>query len=439
MNDFRQTAFPEASKPWPFALRLVFWIIWMGVGILLLLMARSLWPLLILTLMLGYLIQPLIAAFARLKLPRGAATGVSVLILVLVAILLPLILIPAILQNLAAISIDLPALVDGVTFWLNHLPETLPGIDILGITVDLTPFYDEISRSINEAAAQAVTPSAENLVGILPGVMRSVLGALGTATTIATSIIGGAVGIFISGVLLLLLTFYFAYDQPRLVDYLVTLAPDEYQSEWRELWRRTGAVWSSFFRGQLVLSLIMGALVWFGLTIIGVPGAFALGALSGVLEVIPTLGPIIAAVPGVILALISGSTHFPEMANWIVALITVGFYVLIQQAENLFLVPRILGRSVGVHPALVLVGVMVFASQFGIVGAFIATPVLATLLEWFYYFHARILGKEPYPELRARIEGAKEEEAERGETKEDAREVAPTAVEVDTEADAVVQ
>ncbi|NOX63131.1 MAG: AI-2E family transporter [Chloroflexi bacterium] len=442
MNSPSQTPYNQAPA-WPFALRVIFWIIWMGIGVLLLLMARPLWPLLILTLILGYLIQPLIVALTRLRISRGAATSLSVLVLILLAVLLPLILIPAILQNLAVISIDIPTLVDNVILWINHLPETLPGFGIVGITVDLTPFYEEISKSLSETAAQAVTPSAEDLINILPGVMRSALGALGTATTIATSIIGGVFGILLSGFLLLLLTFYFAYDQPNLVDYLVELAPDAYQAEWRELWRRTGFIWSSFFRGQLALSLIMGALVWLGLTIIGVPGAFALGALSAVLEVIPTLGPILAAVPGVALALLSGSMHFPEMANWIVALVTVGFYVLIQQAENLFLVPRILGRSVGIHPALVLVGVMIFASQFGIVGAFIATPVLATLFEWFKYFHTRILGKEPYPELAVEEDAgenaAQEVEMNAEKMGDDGREGASSAAEVDTRADAVVK
>jgi hypothetical protein len=73
--------------------------------------------------------------------------------------------------------------------------------------------------------------------------------------------------------------------------------------------------------------------------------------------------------------------------------------VVIQQVENYVLVPRILGGSVGVHPAVILVGVMVFAVRFGILGAFVATPVLATLLIWFKYYHAHILGKEPYPEI----------------------------------------
>ncbi len=164
---------------------------------------------------------------------------------------------------------------------------------------------------------------------------------------------------------------------------VIRLVPEPYRPEWRELWRRTGAVWSAFFRGQLILSLAIGVIVWAGLTVIGVPGALVLGLIAGVLEVIPTLRPHPGPDSGGIAGLVAGVPPIPELPNLTVALIVLVFYFVVQQAENLFLVPRILGHSVGIHPALILIAVSVFALHLGILGAFIATPVLATLFEWF--------------------------------------------------------
>jgi hypothetical protein len=113
-----------------------------------------------------------------------------------------------------------------------------------------------------------------------------------------------------------------------------------------------------------------------------------------VLEVIPNLGPVIALIPAVLVALVQGSNFLP-VSNLAFALIVVLVYTLIQQIENNFLVPRIMGQSLKLHPLFVLVGVVVGASFAGILGAFLAAPVLASLKVLGIYAHAKIIDQDP--------------------------------------------
>jgi predicted PurR-regulated permease PerM len=142
--------------------------------------------------------------------------------------------------------------------------------------------------------------------------------------------------------------------------------------------------------------LIIGVVTWIGSTAIGLPGAFALATIAGVMELIPNLGPFLAAVPAVIVALIQGSTYL-GVNHLTFALIVIGLYVVIQQIENTFIVPRVLGEAVNLHPLVVIIGVIVGANVAGILGALLAAPVIASIREILGYLYAKILGEDPYP------------------------------------------
>ena len=393
---------PSDSPPstsWSTPARFLFVVVWLLIGALLLWIAKPVWHVAALALIIAYLLQPLIAGLMRLRVPRPFAAMLALFLLILIVVLLPLIIIPAIVADIEPISIDFNAVFQDLTVWIARLPETMPGFHILGFNIDLSPLYEQLFGTVEDVESQISVHMPSNLVEFLQQVVRSTTQVVGVATMVATNVIGGITGALLFFVLLLLLTFYAAIDLPRLRTYIIGLAPDGFSGEWTELWRRTGRIWSAFFRGQLVLSVVIGVAVWLGLALIGLPGALALGVLAGVLEVIPTLGPILAAIPAVFLALLQGSMSHPDASHLTIMLVVIAMYLIIQQVENYVLVPRILGGSVGVHPALILLGVMVFTFQFGILGAFVATPVLATLLEWFRYYHARIVGQDPYPTL----------------------------------------
>ena len=115
------------------------------------------------------------------------------------------------------------------------------------------------------------------------------------------------------------------------------------------------------------------------------------------LEIIPSLGPILATVPAVIVALLQGSTYLP-VSHLTFALIVIGFYILVQMFENNLIVPKVLGAAVDLHPLLVMTGVLVGASVAGILGALLAAPVLATIKEIVSYSFNKLMGQNPFPE-----------------------------------------
>jgi predicted PurR-regulated permease PerM len=130
----------------------------------------------------------------------------------------------------------------------------------------------------------------------------------------------------------------------------------------------------AWLRGQLVLSATIGVVTFLALTILGVPYALPLAVLAGVLEVIPTLGPTLAAIPAVIVAL----TITPSLA-----LIVIITYVIIQMLENNFLVPKIMQKAVGLNPVIVIIGVMVGANLMGVTGALLSIPFISFLVVLF--------------------------------------------------------
>jgi predicted PurR-regulated permease PerM len=129
--------------------------------------------------------------------------------------------------------------------------------------------------------------------------------------------------------------------------------------------------------------------------ILGVINALILGILAGILEVVPTIGPIIAMVPAVLIAFFQGSTNW-AIDPTIFALIVILVYFAIQQLENHVVVPNVLGASVNLPPVLILAGTIVGASLAGVLGIFLAAPVIATARLFFQFVFRKLF--EPLPE-----------------------------------------
>jgi predicted PurR-regulated permease PerM len=123
-------------------------------------------------------------------------------------------------------------------------------------------------------------------------------------------------------------------------------------------------------RGQFLLMLTIGIATFAGLKLLGIPYALPLAILAGILEIIPTLGPIIAAIPAVII----GLGISPVMG---IATLTLGF--LVHQLENYLLVPKIMEKSIGVSPIVILLSLAIGAKLAGIVGILLSVPVVITL------------------------------------------------------------
>jgi predicted PurR-regulated permease PerM len=201
-------------------------------------------------------------------------------------------------------------------------------------------------------------------------------------------------------IFILIVSFYLLKDTGRLVRSLENLVPVDYREEVHRLLREITIIWNAFLRSQLVLCAVVGTVVGVALAIVGVRNALILAIIAGILEIIPNIGPTIAAIPAILIAYFQGSAHLPLSNGWF-AILVIGLYVVIQQLENNFLVPRIIGRSLNLHPLVVIIGVIAGASLAGILGIFLAAPILASLRIVGNYVYRKLLDLEPFDELRA--------------------------------------
>jgi predicted PurR-regulated permease PerM len=165
-------------------------------------------------------------------------------------------------------------------------------------------------------------------------------------------------------------------DAPHLHQYMLDNVPPAYENDLRSVSTQINRILSDYLRGQLVLAFVIGVVTVVALSIAGVRNALLLGLLAGVLEVVPSIGPVLASIPAIAVALFQGSTHFPIANHWF-ALFIAGLYLVIQQVENNVLAPRIIGHSVNLHPVVVIFAVLAGASLAGVLGIFLAVPVTA--------------------------------------------------------------
>ncbi len=347
------------SKPWsPQAKRLIV----AGViifGCLLLYRVRSVVVPLALAMLLAYILNPLVELLRKAKLSRTGATVIVYLLLIFVLVAIPSMLVPPLVQQLISIDVDFASIFES----LRQLIVRYRTVEFLGFSIDLYRIFvdiqGELAAFVGSLASQSVT------------------------------ILRGAASGALWGIFILIISFYLLKDAGQITSYLGRLAPLEYKEELSQLMEETSDIWDSFLRGQIILSSAVGGITAVTMWIVGVKNALLLGILAGILEIIPNLGPAVAALPAVALAFFLGSEHLALSNGWF-ALLVAGLYVAIQQVENNFLVPRIIGRSVNLHPMVVIVGAIGGAMVGGILGIFLAAPVLGSV---------RILGGYLYRKL----------------------------------------
>jgi predicted PurR-regulated permease PerM len=189
---------------------------------------------------------------------------------------------------------------------------------------------------------------------------------------------------FIVGLLIIpFWLFYVLKDKDRGFNAFNNMLPRSWRSDVWRLLRIINGILSSYIRGQLLLGLVVGAAVTIAMLVVGAPYPIILGIISGFTEIIPVIGPVVGAVPGVLLAL-----FHPE--GWVMVLKVLAVYVGVQQLENNLLVPKIQGDSVKLHPAIIMVSLVVGSQVAGFIGLVAAVPLAAMLRVVYLYAYRRL-------------------------------------------------
>ncbi len=364
-------------------------------AIYILYLSRSVISVLVIAALIAMIVRPIILWLQnRARLPRGVAVAIVYLVGIIIVPLAVILAVPAIVTAVNyVLSQDYQSIFTGVLEWLRS---TLAYLKSLRIPVESLDMYVD---QIADALLAEIQPAAPSAPAAAPAV-SSILRSLGTALTTTFGAVADVAKTLVSQItltiFLILSSVYMSASADRYREWFLRGLPEQYRGEIAMLMERIARMWNAFFRGELTLMIIIGFMSWLGLTILGVPGAVYLGITAGLLELIPSLGPVIATVPAAIVALLQGSTWLP-VSHFVLMLLVIGLYWLIQQLENSLIVPRTLGDAVELPALVVMTGVLVGATSAGVLGALLATPVIATGREILRYIYHKMLGTDPYP------------------------------------------
>jgi len=264
-----------------------------------------------------------------------------------------------------------------------------------------------IANGQNTLAETLDQMGAEDLVPVVFGPIATAPIELSRGVaTLAVPFIVGFSHFLLEFLVFLIATFFVLRDLPRLINWVKRQVPPASRNELLPLGEQVSILLSRYVRGQLLLVVIMTTATTIGLTLFGVPFSLLLGIVTGVLEVVPIIGPITAGAIACLVALGNPNPFGLSQLAYVGAIAIM--YTVLRHAEDYFVIPLVIGRIVRLHPALVIFSLLSGGAVFGLIGVVLAVPVAATLRLVLIYVNAKLRDEDPFPRLE-------EELAEEGE------------------------
>lgn len=335
--------------------------------------------------LIAFLVAPLIRiAHVKLHVPRGLALIVAYILVFAATLGFGYLVVTSIVESIIELNpvgvlndwrVALLAEIDAN----NHL-------SVFGLTIDMTSVMGQLRRPADGVGESGVL-DIDQIIGLAGPSLAGFRTVLGIVTAAITSAIVTA-----------LVAMYLNADSERFHAATVEQLPPGYERDGRLMMRKQKRVWTGYLYGQLINSIITGGLVFVVLLFVGLPGAFLMGAIMVVLNMIPTFGPILAAIPGILAALLQGSTRWPDLENFWFALIVTVIYIVVVQAQANIIAPKVMGTAVQLRPAIVLIGLLVGFQVGGLLGSLLAVPVIASIRDIGRYVWAKLLDKDPFPD-----------------------------------------
>jgi predicted PurR-regulated permease PerM len=298
--------------------------------------ARDVVLLVFLAVLLGAALEPLVATIrGRIRVGRGPAILVVYAVFLAAVLGIAVFIVPAALVQLSAALAKLPAFLEQVRAWGANLR---PG----ALGDGISSLIDAIEGPLKQSAP----PDPNSVVN-------------------ASLLVGEAGGALIT---LLFMVYFWLTERPRLQRYALAFVPAGRRGGIRDAWNQVEARLGLWARGQLVLMATIGIATGIAYSLLGLPAALLLGLIAAIMEIIPIVGPLLGAIP----ALLVATTVSPETV-----LLTLGIYFVLQLIEGNVLVPLIMRNSVGLSPFLVLTSLLVGGTVGGPLGAIVAVPLVA--------------------------------------------------------------
>ncbi len=293
-------------------------------------------------------IEPLIIWLCKRRFPRILAVIVIYLLLLLILAGLFYFFLPSLISDLSDLLGKLPAYLDSVSIWnpfKGEMSTASPVVENFGLTQGFS--FSDLIGEFNSAFISTSQGFVQTISNLFGGVL--------------------------SFVLILVLSFYLAVQEDGIGQFLRIVLPARSEEYILDLWHRSHVKIGRWLQGQLLLGLLIGILVFLGLSVLGIRNALLLAILAAMFEIIPVFGPILSAIPSTLIALADGG-----LAK---GLLVVGFYLLIHQFENHLIYPLVVKKIVGIPPILVILALIAGFELAGVLGVLISVPIAAVLVE----------------------------------------------------------
>lgn len=317
----------------------------------------------------AYLLNPVVGALQRLRLSRGLSV-VLVYLVLLQLIIFGSILLGQVVVELSRFVNLIPEAVSvlgrqfaGIGQWFEGILSALPASvgDFLDERLGLTPGEGDLAAEAQDRLAGILEAAFGNLLVFFENLLSGGPEALLSGAT-------NLVSVTFQAFLILVASAYFLFDFPRFTQNAFRFVPAVARPVALNVSGMADRAVGGYLRGQILLTTILGVLIWVGLSLIGVPLATAISVLAAIFNLVPYLGPIVGTIPAVLL----GLTVSPWAA--VGALVV---FVIANQLEAHVLGPMILSRAVDVHPVTVLLAITAGFGLAGILGALLAVPFVA--------------------------------------------------------------
>lgn len=313
-----------------------------------LLTVTSIYLPIIVSIILAFILNPLVNYFSRLRfwptsfeIGRGIAVLLAFLCTTLLLLIMGTFVLLPFMHEFDKFIIDLPALI--------------LRIQDIGINIEQRASLLEMPININTLIQQTVANAASFSADLARRILQAIFG-------FASSIV--------QLVVVPVLTYYFLKDWLILKEKLIVMFSVDSRSRVRKVIEEMGIVMSGYLRGQVLISIVIGVIVFCGMYLLEIDYPLVLGLLAACTETIPIIGPIVGSIPAIMLAYLVS----PALAIKVVI-----FYIIVHQIENHIVVPNIMGHTIDLHPVVVIISLLIGGQLLGIFGMMMAVPAAALL------------------------------------------------------------
>ncbi|EHE1062318.1 AI-2E family transporter [Listeria monocytogenes] len=308
-----------------------------------------------------YLFNPIIDWLEKHKWKRGWAIALLYLVIIGLLILLFSFVIPAVKDQIVSLFKSFPGYWDQITQKFDEFSRS--------------SLFDQLKDKLNTNMSDIMKTLSTKGTSVINSAISSIGSIVGTVTEVVLAIVTTP-----------LVLFYLLKDGKKLPDFLLKMLPVNGRAHTRQVLCEANHQISSYIRGQIIVSLCIGILLFIGYLIIGLPYALTLAIIAACTSIVPYLGPAIAITPAIIIAIVT--------SPWLLIKLII-VWCVVQLLEGKFISPQVMGKTLKVHPITILFVILVAGNLFGVLGVIFAVPgyaVLKVIVTHVFIWFKRISG-----------------------------------------------